>query len=167
MFKYRRNASVLIGGGLLALTSVVALGGPAQAQRAGVILVPVNFSASAAWVLPLSFKAGDCHQVGQNEQNSNIPSFLVIDKSATTPNLYTITWRGTLYTDFTTNQDVWHQSFVFRSADGPITTVNFDGPPMGVNGAFGAIYYTNQSRALPLTSDQANKIRFVDWIGDC
>jgi hypothetical protein len=167
MHKYRRSASVFIGGGMLALTSVVGFGGPALAQRAGVILVPIDFSVSGAYALPVSFKAGDCHQVGQNEQNSNIPSYLTVVKSTTTPNLYTITWHGTLYTDFTTNQDVWHQSFVFRSAAGPITNVNFDGPPMGINGAFGEIYYTNQSRGLALTPDQANSIRFVDWIGDC
>jgi hypothetical protein len=164
MTKHRRSMSALIGGGTLALTSIVGLGTPAQAATGAVILVPITFSATGAHVLPVSFKAGDCHQVGQNEAGSRQPSYLVIDKSATSPNLYTITWNATLYTDTTQSGDVWHQKFVFRSTAGPVTTVLFDGPWMV---KADQLYPWQASKQIAVTPDQANSITFVDWIGDC
>jgi hypothetical protein len=163
MFRFRRSASALIGGGTLALTSIVGLGTPAQATTGAEILVPITFSGSH--VLPWSFKAGDCHQVGQNEAPSQLPSTITIEKSTAFPNLYTITWNGTLYTDRTFSGDVWHQKFVFRNSDGPIAAINFDKAP--IMAITGHIYYYQESKDLPLTPDKANSITFVDWIGDC
>jgi hypothetical protein len=163
MFKYRRGAAALIGGGTLALTSIVGLGTPAQAATGAVILVPITFTTSAAHVLPVSFKAGDCRQVGQNEAASHLPSYLTIVKSATIQNLYTITWNATLYTVSTHLVDIWHQKFVFRSAAGPIASLTFDGPQM----MDGRIIFHQESKNLSVPQDQANSITFVDWIGDC
>jgi hypothetical protein len=164
MFKFRRSASALIGGGMLALTSIVGLGGPAQATTGAEILVPISFSVSGAHVLPRTFTAGDCRQVGQNQAGSLLPSYLTIKKSATIQDLYTITWNATLYTVSTSVGDIWHQKFVFRNSAGPVATVGFDGPQMFEEGS---IHYSQASKDLPLTADQANSITFVDWIGDC
>jgi hypothetical protein len=164
MLKYRRGASALIGVGALALTSVVGLGGPAQAATGAEILVPIKFNVPGAHVLPETFKAGDCRQVGQNEAGSQLPSYLTVEKSATIENLYTITWNATLYTVSTNFGDLWHQKFVFRNADGPIAAITFDGPVMTTSGRR---YYYQESKNLPLSADQANNITFVDWVGDC
>jgi hypothetical protein len=163
MLKYRRSVPALVGGGILALTSIAGLGRPAQAATGAEILVPISFNASGAHVLPRTITAGDCRQVGENQAASLLPSYLTIEKSATIQNLYTITWNATLYTVSTISGDVWHAKFVFRSAAGPIITIRFDSPSMGTHGP---IYY-QASQDIPLTADQANNITFVDWIGDC
>jgi hypothetical protein len=163
MFKFRRGASALIGGATLALASVVALGSPAEAATGALILDPIDFNVSTAHVLPQTIKAGDCRQVGENQASSLLPSYLTIEKSATIQNLYTITWNATLYTVSTNFGDVWHAKFVFRNNAGPLFTLHFDSPSMGPH----RMYYFQQSQEMPLTADQANGIRFVDWVGDC
>jgi hypothetical protein len=163
MLNYRRGVLALVGGGTLALTSIAGLGRPAQAATGAEILVPISFTTSGAHVLPRTITAGDCRQVGENQASSLLPSYLTIEKSATIANLYTITWNATLYTVSTISGDVWHAKFVFRSAAGPIITVRFDSPSMGTHGP---IYY-QASQDIPLTADEANNIRFVDWVGDC
>jgi hypothetical protein len=163
MFKFRRGAAALVGGGTLALTSIVGLGTPAQAATGAVILVPITFTTSGSYVLPLTFKAGDCRQYGQDQAAHQPASFLTVEKSATTQNLYTITWNATLSTQTSPLGDVWHQKFVFRSAAGPVTSINFDSFTIGS----GHIYFYEDSAPLLLTPEQANSITFVDWIGDC
>jgi hypothetical protein len=163
MFKFRRSASALIGGGALALTSIVGLGSPAQAASGAEILVPISFSDSGGHVLPRTFTAGDCRQVGQNQAGSQLPSYVTVERSATTQDLYTITWNAALYTVSTHTGDYWHQKFVFRNSAGPVAAISFDGPVM----VTGRMYYPQVSKGLPLTADQANSITFVDWIGDC
>jgi hypothetical protein len=162
MFKFRRSASALIGGGALALTSIVGLGSPAQAASGAEILVPISFSVSGAHVLPRTFTAGDCRQVGQNQAGGQIPSYLTIEKSATIQNLYTITWNATLYTISTILGDVWNQKFVFRNSAGPVITIPFNGYDVWED-----VTYVQASQDISLTSDQANSITFVDWTGTC
>jgi hypothetical protein len=161
MSKYRRAASMLLGGATLALTSVVGLGGSAQATTGAEILVPIAFP--GAYALPRTFTAGDCRQVGQNQAGSQIPSLLTITKSTTIQDHYTIAWYGTLYTVQTLRWDVWHAKFTFRSSSGPLFTIAFEGPVMRE----GTIYHVSNSADVVLTADEASQIHFVDWIGDC
>jgi hypothetical protein len=161
---FKRSALALLGGAALALTSVVGLGSPAQAATGAQILVPITF-APGAYVLPDSFSAGDCRQVGADQQATQIPAYLTIEKSTTASDLYTVTWHAAVYTVSTLAGDVWHPKFVFRSYDGPIRTMVFpDSPSMGSGSG---VYHFTRSMSVPLTADQANAVHFVDWIGDC
>jgi hypothetical protein len=162
MLKFKLSACTLLGGAALALTSVVGLGSPAQAATGAEILVPITFT-PGAYVLPQTFTAGDCRQIGANQQGSQVPSYLTIEKSTTISDLYTVTWHASLYTVSTISGDVWHPKFVFRSYDGPIRTITPEGSPSMGSG----IYHFSTSVDVPLTEAQANSIRFVDWIGDC
>ncbi len=159
---FKRSAFMLLGGAALALTSVVGLGGPAQAATGGLILDPITFT-PGTHVLPQTVVAGDCRMIGQNQAPAQIPSDLTI-ANGSVPNLYTVTWHATLYTVDTTYGDVWHAKFVFRDAAGPIFTVSFDAPPLYKQGQ---IYHSTQSVDVPLSPDQVSRVRFVDWIGDC
>ncbi len=161
---FKRSVFTLLGGAALALTSVVGLGGPAQAATGGEILVPISFT-PGAYVLPETFSAGDCRQIGANQQDTQVPAYLTIEKSATISDLYTVTWHAAVYTVSTWAGDVWHPKFVFRSYDGPVRTLVFpDSPSMG---SHSGVYRFSYSLNVPLTADQANAIHFVDWIGDC
>jgi hypothetical protein len=161
MSPYRRIASMLLGGATLALTSIVGLSGTAQAATGAVILVPITVPGTYA--LPITFMAGDCGQVGQDQEGSQDPSLLIIEKSTTIQDHYTVRWHGTLFTTQTHRVDVWHQKFTFRTTAGPVFSLNFDGPIM----VPGTTYHASGSANIVLTPEQASQIRFVDWIGDC
>jgi hypothetical protein len=161
MHKYRRTASMFLGGATLALTSIVGLGGPARAATGGEILVPLALP--GAVTLPETFKAGDCRQVGENDAGSLIPSRITVEPSATIQDHYTVRWYGTLYTQKTHSLDYWHAKFTFRAYSGPIFSIFFDGPPMVED----KVVQTEQSADVVVPADQASQIHFVDWIGDC
>jgi hypothetical protein len=155
---------MLSGSVLLALLATVGIGSPAHAATGEEAGVPMTFTVPGTSVLPVTFTAGDCRQVGHNQAPGLTPSSLSVQKSSQIQNLYSITWNATLYTIHTWDQDKWHATFIFRDAAGnSIFSLKMDGPGM----AQGYMYPYSASVNVSVAESQANTITKVDWLGDC
>ncbi|MBO3747027.1 hypothetical protein J5X84_13195 [Streptosporangiaceae bacterium NEAU-GS5] len=146
--------AVVAAGASAALLGIM----PGIAQAAGGYSFNVPVTGGVA-VLPTTIVAGDCRLMGRNQDAATRvtiqPSF---------PGRASVTWIADVYTVSTFRGDVWHQTFVFKTASGAtLTTARFDAPI----GLAHRIYNYRRSVSVPLSAGYWSSIAKVDWYGDC
>ncbi|GAA3845408.1 hypothetical protein GCM10022226_80780 [Sphaerisporangium flaviroseum] len=114
--------------------------------------------------LPVTFTAGDCRQFG-NGTTDSLNSSVRLDRPDANGNSR-VTWVAHTATRKTSNADIWHANFVFKTAFGTriLTTGTFDSVPMtAINFPYATV------RSAPVRVDPALffAITQVDWFGDC
>ncbi|WP_214412031.1 hypothetical protein [Sphaerisporangium fuscum] len=147
----------------------VVLPGAAQAATGNNLNVPFADQYSH---LPRTIVAGDCRETGLNQEPDLAHSYIRLLPPNATGNSEYI-WKSTVYTVKSTTGDVWHATFVFKTAAGtPVLTVKADGPRMApgwVRKKLGLPFYYDETRGgtVNITQAQYNSIALVDWSGDC
>ncbi|MEU4224091.1 hypothetical protein AB0F17_07335 [Nonomuraea sp. NPDC026600] len=146
-----------------ACVAVVALL-PGVAQAASGSSLGVGFTGRGVRgisVLPRTFTAGDCRQIGQNQHEFFAAEINLEPPQSGQSRAF---WQGNLYTVSTVFTDTWHGKWLYRNASGgTVATVTMDGPEM----LEGIILFIRQETHVALTQEQWDSIAFVDWYGDC
>jgi hypothetical protein len=118
--------------------------------------------------LPRTLVAGDCRQIGLNQDPPFHSSYVRLEPPGA--GLYArFTWNFSIYTVDTFWGDVWHATFLFKNASGgTLSIVKYDGPKMGDEGTIEQ-RMARGWRSFPIRMDQSTyeTVAQVDWIGDC
>jgi hypothetical protein len=156
-----------ITGLTLGLTALVILTqGTANAAAGSETSVPFVNGKS---VLPVTFIAGDCRQIGQNQLNLGRGSSEITMQQPNWNGDTILTWHAVEYTKGSFFGDTWHAKFVFKTATGIVTlTATADGLRLGNGSDRDPIQDLVQNIPVhfstplwyPLTTQ-------VDWYGDC
>jgi hypothetical protein len=165
MFTKRRGMNILAASSLSAALTC-AVGTPAQAAAGSALNVPFTPSSNPGYgfsVLPTTFPAGDCRLMGVDRTGD--PAWARVELAPASATTYRVIWNYDMYTTSTWWGDVWHQTFIFKTAGGAeISRFSTDGENM--NDA--NVSYSNiASGNMNLTVSQFNSIAYVDWRGDC
>jgi hypothetical protein len=164
-----RRVRIAIGGTLLAASAIMGNASPALANTNTELNVPVTFGVhgTSGWaILPTTFTAGDCRQIGANQQPDHAASDIYIKQDVDNPSRYKVTWEADLYTisNAWISFDVWHAWFVFKkdpSDEG--FQLHFDGPNMQQ----GTFYVFQSSAYVYMSADEFHNLRYIDFGGDC
>jgi hypothetical protein len=161
-----------LGGAALALSATVGLESPAQAATGSESGTPWTWfgnGVSGVSYLPTTFTAGDCREVGMNQSPGLKPTSVRLTQTDNgVANYYHFQWDFTLYTVstpfFPFSADVWHGTWIFRTASGAeVLRVTMDGPQMQQGFMFDDTY----DRYLFITPQEIMSIATVNWSGDC
>jgi hypothetical protein len=175
MHVQKRYLRILIYAVLLAVSTVAAISGRAQAATGSEDNVPFTFGSSpvayppgtpvvGSSVLPVTFTAGDCRQMGANQDISTSVTLLAPQDNNST--IYTFDWHTTEYTVHSFTSDLWHGSWAAKdSAGNTLFTIAIDGQPLPGSGQHVIFSKSKAIQLDPFT--QVFPIATIKWMGDC
>jgi hypothetical protein len=116
-------------------------------------------------ILAVPFSAGDCQQLGFGSASDPQRSEVRLDRPDASGRSR-ITWDAHTFTRHTNSADIWHASFVFRTAFGTRVFAFGTFDSVGMRDVFRV--YSSVGTAI-VTVDPAlfDTITKVDWLGDC
>jgi hypothetical protein len=125
-----------------------------------------EYAFTGGWsVLPVSMTAGDCHQLGLDQQFTSYVGLTAPNASGTS----WFFWHTWEYTDGSFAGDIWHGKWVFETASGmPVVTVTHDGPKLGApDGGRSEIMGQYISTRISVDPALYGQITSVQWFGSC
>jgi hypothetical protein len=166
MFTKTRAMCVFAGSALLAGLSG-AVGAPAQAASGSLSNVPWAASDpdDGQSILPSQIHAGDCTLLSAADVGVKSARVEMRPESLGSNPSYWIQWDSASFTTTTQFGDTWHQTFVFRNANGTeLFRWTADSPEMF---NWNQYYYGEAKTLLHVSPNLVRSIARVDWDGDC